>query len=77
MDVTAEAMMQYHSLAISNFFFIDGCISIDPQALRDFKDKRHTLNRVRWAADACGDERLEKYVEKIQAKYPWPIREAK
>jgi hypothetical protein len=73
--VTADSMIKYHSLAVSNFFYINGVLSIDPQAYQDFKDKMHTLNTNRWA---CQDQqsagRLDKYVSKIQAKYPWPIR---
>lgn len=78
-DVSAKSMMAYHSLAVSNFFFIDGAIIIDPQALEDFKDKKHSLNKVRWNPTNCMDQtssdRLDKYVKKIQKKYPWEIRE--
>ena len=73
-EVSAEGMIKCHSLAISNFFFIDGTFVIDPQALIDYRDKMHTLNRTRWAVDEHGEERLQKYVRKIQEKYPWEVR---
>lgn len=74
-EVSATAMMDYHSLAVSNFFYINGTIIIDPQALRDFKDKKHSLNRKRWGKDELMTDRLDKYVKKIQVKYPWEIRD--
>lgn len=72
---SVEEMIKYHSLAVSNFFYIDGVIVIDPQALKDFKDKKHSLNKRRWSYDELCATRLEKYVKKIQEKYPWEIRE--
>jgi hypothetical protein len=72
-DISASSMVKYHSLSISNFFFVDGLLVIDPQALQDFKDQRHTLNTTRWC-NGGEDDRLAVYVKKIQAKYPWEVR---
>lgn len=74
-DISAEGLFRYHSLAISNFFYSGGLIQIDPQALLDWQDKLHTVNETRWCSPAIDPVRLDKYIKKIQKKYPWEIRE--
>jgi hypothetical protein len=76
-DVSIPSMVKYHSLAISNVFWHDGKLVLDHSFVRDALDKQHTVNTPRWAdvQTGRGAEMLQKYVDKIQAKYPWPIRE--
>lgn len=73
-DISAVGLFRYHSLAISNFFYSDGLIQIDPQALLDWQDKLHTVNETRWCLPSKDPVRLDKYIKKIQKKYPWEIR---
>ena len=74
-QIDAPSLFRYHSLAVSNFFYSDGLIQIDPQALRDYQDKLHTMNTLRWCSPVHDPARLAAYIEKIQKKYPWEIRE--
>lgn len=75
-NISTRSMVEYHSLPISNVFWKDGTLSIHKSFFRDFYDKKHTVNRSRWGgvADSIDEQLLDKYVEKIRKKYPWPTR---
>ncbi|SEN68470.1 hypothetical protein SAMN05216227_102059 [Pseudorhodobacter antarcticus] len=79
-DISIQSMMEYHSMAVSNVFWARGALTIDKRFLRDAADKQHTVNRERWGGVGGGvgnsvdEQMLQKYIDKITAKYPWPLR---
>lgn len=75
-DTSIDGMIEYYSMAVSSVFWRNGALTFDPQFFKDVADKQHTVNRARWGGmgDAVKEDRLQAYVDKITAKYPWPLR---